>query len=118
MSDGIAYCSAFPEDAVFGAIINSFQFRWTSSCIANPEYEPEDMLKAVMHALASSESSEIQILVVLILLVWDETRWNSLSVRCHRKISNLIRIPTGHMRFVPTYRRSDDDTTATLPLAK
>jgi hypothetical protein len=54
MSDGIAYCSSFSEDAVFGAIINSFQFRWTSSCIASPEYEHEDMLKAVLHALASS----------------------------------------------------------------
>ena len=54
MSDGITYCSAYPEDAVFGAIINSFQFRWTSSCIANPEYEPENMLKAVLHALESS----------------------------------------------------------------
>ena len=54
MSDGIIYCSAFPEDAAFRAIINSFQFRWTSSCIANLEYEPEDMLKADLHALASS----------------------------------------------------------------
>ncbi len=54
MSDGITYCSAFPEDMVFGAILSSFQFQWTRSCIANPEYEPEDMLKAVLHALASS----------------------------------------------------------------
>jgi hypothetical protein len=54
---GIAYCSAFLGDAVFGAIINSFKFRWSGYCIANPEYELEDMLKAVLHALASSESS-------------------------------------------------------------
>ncbi len=27
MPEGITYCSAFPEDAVFGAIINSFQIR-------------------------------------------------------------------------------------------
>ncbi len=26
MSDGITYCSAFPEDTVFGAILNFFQF--------------------------------------------------------------------------------------------
>ena len=26
MSDGIAYYSAFPEDTVFGAILNFFQF--------------------------------------------------------------------------------------------
>jgi hypothetical protein len=48
---------SLPEDAVFGAIINVFSFGWTSSCIANPECEPEDLLKAVLHALASSECS-------------------------------------------------------------
>ena len=36
MSDGITYCSAFPEDTIFGAIMNSFQFRWLGSCIDNP----------------------------------------------------------------------------------
>jgi len=34
-----------------------------------------------------------------------------------KNISNLIRIPTGHMRFVPTHRQSDD-TTATLSSTK
>jgi hypothetical protein len=69
MHDGITYCSAFSDDAVFKAMINSFQFRTTSSCIANPEYEPEDMLKAFIHALASSERRETLFLVVLILPV-------------------------------------------------
>jgi hypothetical protein len=55
--------------AQFGAIIDSFQFRWTSSCIVNPEYKPEDMLKAVLHTLASSKSIETPFLVVLILSV-------------------------------------------------
>ena len=36
--EGITYCLAFPEDALFGAVNNSF-FRCTSSCIANLEYE-------------------------------------------------------------------------------
>ena len=53
MSGGISYCSAFPEVEIFGAITDSFLYRWTGSCIANPEYEPHDMLKAVLHALAS-----------------------------------------------------------------
>ena len=56
MSSGISYCSAFPEDEIFGATTDSFRYRWTGSCIANPEYEPEDMLKAVLHALSSSEA--------------------------------------------------------------
>ncbi len=45
MPDGITCCSAFPEDAVFGSIINYFQFRWTGFCIAIPEYEQEDVLQ-------------------------------------------------------------------------
>ena len=94
ISDGITYHSAFPKDAVFGAIMNSFQLRWTSSCIVDLEYEPEDMLKAVVYALASSESNKNPFLIVLILPVWDDTPWNYASVRGHRNISNLIRIPT------------------------
>ena len=54
MSGGISYCSAFPEDETFGAITDSFLSGWTGSCIANPKYELEDMLKAVLHSLASS----------------------------------------------------------------
>jgi len=97
--------------------MNSFQLRWNSSCIASPEYEPEDMLKVVLHAFASSEKHEIPFLVVPILRVWDDTPCNSASIRGHRNIYTLIRIPTRYMRFVLAHRQSDD-TTATLSLAK
>jgi hypothetical protein len=80
MSEGITYCSAFPEDAVFGAVINSFQFRWTCLCIANPEYEPEDTQKTILHALASSDGSDTPLLVVLVFPVWDDTPWNSAAI--------------------------------------
>jgi hypothetical protein len=85
MTGGITYCSAFPEDEIFGAVINSFLFRWTSSCIANPEYDLEDMLKAVLHALASSECTDIPFIVVIILPFWDDTYtpWNSAAIRDH-----------------------------------
>ena len=66
MTGGITYCSAFPEDEIFGAVINTFLFRWTCSSIANPQYELEDMLKAVLHTIASSECIEIPFMVVLI----------------------------------------------------
>jgi hypothetical protein len=79
MSGGISYRSAFPEDEIFGAITDSFLYRWTDSCIANPEYEPKDMLKAVLHALASYTP----FLAVLILPVWDDTPWNSAAIRGH-----------------------------------
>ena len=73
MSGGISYCSAFPEDEIFGAITDSFRYRWTGSCIANQEYEPEDILKAVFYALASSEKQNIPFLVILILLILEDT---------------------------------------------
>ena len=44
MSSDMSYCSAFQADEVFGAIHDSFSYKWTGSCLANPEYEPEDML--------------------------------------------------------------------------
>ena len=54
MTIAISYYSAFLEDYIFGTIIDSFLYIWIGSCIANPEYEPEDMLKAVLHTLAPS----------------------------------------------------------------
>ena len=53
-TSGISYCSAFPEDEIFDAITDSILYRWTGSCIANPEYEPEVTLKAVLYALVYS----------------------------------------------------------------
>jgi hypothetical protein len=50
MTIDIPYCSAFTEDKIFGAITDAFLYPWTGSCIANPEYDPEDMLKAVLRA--------------------------------------------------------------------
>ena len=69
ITGGIIYSSVFPEDETFGAIINSFLCRWTDSCISYPEYEPADMLQAVLHALASFECTETIFLVVVILPV-------------------------------------------------
>ena len=46
--------------------------RFYTVCIAIPEYEPKDILKAVLDALASSESLDTPFLVVLILPVWED----------------------------------------------
>jgi hypothetical protein len=107
MSSGISYYSAFPEDEFFGATTDSFRYRWTGSCISNPEYEPEDMLKAVLHAFPSSEAQDAPFLVVLILPVWEDTSWNSAAIRGHHNMSTLIRIPAGHTLFVPAHKQSD-----------
>jgi len=75
------------------------------------------MLKAALHAFISSETSATPFLVVLVLPIWDDTPWNSASIRGQVNMTTLIRIPTGHMHFVPAHRQSDD-VTATLPPAK
>jgi hypothetical protein len=72
MFSSIAFNSDFSGDETFGAVTNSFLIRWTSSCIANPEYDPEDMLKAVLHVLDSFKCTETPFMVVLILLVWED----------------------------------------------
>ena len=115
MSSGMTYCSAFKADEAFGAIPDAFSYRWGGSCIANPEYEPEDMLKAVLHALASSEAQDTPFLVVLILPLWEDTPWNSAGIRGHHNMSTLIRIPAGHMRFVPSHKQTDEDTPTLTP---
>jgi hypothetical protein len=115
MTEGITYCSTFQDDAHFGAIIDSFRYRWTNSCMANPEYEPEDMLKAVLHALASSEHTDTPFLVIMVLPVWDDSPWTSKAIRGHTNMSTLIRIPSGHMRFIPAHKQADDATMELTP---
>jgi hypothetical protein len=41
--------------------------------------------------------------------------WNSASIRGQNNMTTLIRIPSGHMRFVPAHRQSDDITAALSP---
>ena len=54
MEPGITYCIAYPEDFSFGALHDALSYRLTGSCTANPKYDPGDMRKAILHALASS----------------------------------------------------------------
>jgi hypothetical protein len=61
--------------------MDAFSYIWTGSCIVNPEYEPEDMLKAVLHALASSETQDTPFLAVMILPVWEDT----VELCCHKR---------------------------------
>jgi len=115
MTPCITYCSAFEQDKKFGAITNSFLYRWTNSCIANPEYEPEDMHKNVLHALASSECMDAPYLVVLILPTWDDMPWSSRAIRRHVNMTILISILAGHTRFVPAHKQADEATVVLTP---
>ncbi len=116
MEQDITYCSAYPEDSAFGALHDAFSYRLTISCTANPEYDPGDMRRAVMHALSSSEGTMTPFLVVLVLPVWEDTPpWTSAGIRSHRNLETLIQIPTGHMRFVPAHKQADSGTAELTP---
>jgi len=94
MEPGIKYCTAYPEDSAFAALHDAFSYRLTGSCIANPEYDPSDMRKAILHALASSTDASTPFLVVLALLVWEDTPWYSAAIRSYPNLEILIQIPT------------------------
>ena len=80
MEPGITYCTAYPEDSPFGALYDAFSYRLTGSCTANPEYDPGDMRKAILHALAPSTNITTPFLVVMVLPVWEDTPWYSTTI--------------------------------------
>jgi hypothetical protein len=110
MEPGITYCTSYPEDSSFGALHDAFNYRLTGSCTANPEYDPGDMRKAILHALASSTDTTTPFLVVMVLPGWEGTPWYSAAIRSHHSMETLIQIPAGHMRFVPAHKQSDIGT--------
>ncbi len=73
MEPGITYLSAFLEYSVFGTLHNAHNYKWTRSCIANPESNPADMRIKVLHALAFSTNTTIPFLAIIVLLVWEDT---------------------------------------------
>ena len=79
MTTPATYFSALPADCDFGAIHDCHSYRWTGSCVANPEYIAEDMRKAVRHALESATYAP-PFLCLLILPHWDNTPWRSANI--------------------------------------
>ncbi len=73
------------------------------------------MLKAVLHALASSELQDTPFLGVWILPDWEDTPWITAAIRGHHNMSILTRIPAGHMRLVPAHKQFEEATLALPP---
>ena len=109
MNPMVDYCSAFQEDTVFGAHFDAFSYRLTGSCLANPEYEPEDMRKIVLHALACSTEFTTPLFVVLILPAWEDSPWRTQSILSHPNLTTLVHLPANQLKFVPTHTQLDAD---------
>ena len=103
MGRDLACCSPFQEDARFGAVVNSFGYRWTGSCVANQEYTAADMRQAMEHAIRSSVSTENPFLCLLVLPAWDDSPWRSAGLLSHRPVRRLLQIPHGRFRFIPAH---------------
>jgi len=76
----------------------------------NPEYNPEGMRTVVFHALASSANTTTPFLTIMVLPVCEDTPLQSAAIRGHANMETLIRIPTSHMRLVPTNNQSEGET--------
>ena len=74
------------------------------------------MLNAVLHALSASDHTDAPFLAVMVLPVWDDSPWTSNAIRGHPNMSTLIRIPNGHMRFVPANKQTDDASIELKPV--
>jgi hypothetical protein len=115
MEPGITYCTAYQEDSSFGALHDAFSYRLTGSCTANPKYDPGDMRKAILRALASSTDTKTPVLVVMVLPIWEDAPLYSAAIRSHHNLETLIQIPAGHLRFVLAHKQSDIDTDSFSP---
>ena len=101
LAPGLTYCSAFPEDVVFGATHDCMQYQWTGSNEANPEYEPADMLAAMRRAIESACATDLPFSCVLILPYWKDSPYRHPELLTHPAVRLLTRVPDGHFKFVP-----------------
>jgi hypothetical protein len=51
----------------------------------------------------------------MVLPVWDDSPWTSIAIRGHTNMSTLIRIPSGHMHFVPANKQTDETSIELKP---
>ena len=98
---GVTFCSPFKEDEAFGAVHDAFSFRWTGACSAHPAPVPEDMHRAVSHAVASAGHSDTPFLCFLALPSWERASWKSEDVLGSQDIQILLRLSKGHLKLVP-----------------
>jgi len=97
------YWSCHERDQLFGAHWNSYSCKWRGLSQANPEYEHEEMAKAVRWAVASAQATDAPVLTVLVLPAWTG---NSNRTSYYRYIDEhpdkchvLMRINKRHFAF-------------------
>jgi len=92
------YYSAHEEDEAFGAVHDAYSAAFLTPSQINPEYTPEQLAKALKHAVQSTSLSDPQ-LHVLVYPVWRAEPYKK-WLR-HPRVHQLCRIPRGRFRFIP-----------------
>jgi ribonuclease HI len=99
-----AYWSCHERDQLFGAQHNAYSVQWTGYSVANPEYEANQLEKAVAWAVHSARATDTPTLTVFVLPAWSETS-NTAYLKWTRKFPDnckvLLRVPKQSFKFLP-----------------
>jgi ribonuclease HI len=109
------YYSAYAEDALFGAVHDAYSAAFLTPSQINPEYTPEQLAKALKHAVQSTYLPEPQ-LHILVYPVWQAEPYKKWLA--HPRVHRLCRIPRGQFSFIPYDHHVGVDRRASMNWAK
>ena len=95
-ADTTVYWAAFARDKVFGAMHDAYSSRMLGSLEVNPEYESEELEKAMEFGIRSTYAEE-PVLLTYIYPHWVSRPHNSLVT--HPRVLKLQTIPQEHFNF-------------------
>lgn len=97
------YWSAFPEDQIFAANHDAYNYQWTGISEANPEYDAPEMEKAIKWAIFSAAQEQTTpIMTYMVLPAWDSPGKTSYYkwLRSHGNNAQiLLKIPRKAFKF-------------------
>eukprot|EP00877_Chromochloris_zofingiensis_P011125 jgi/Chrzof1/6266/UNPLg00844.t1 len=98
--DTATYYSLYPEDSIFGATTNAYSCPWTGAAEVNPEYEPDDMQKAMKWAIGTAtQVTDTPVYNVMILPHWGSSGTAYQRWLLHPTVHVLIWVPKGEFQF-------------------
>ena len=114
MDPNVNYYTIFQDYVTFGAQDKAYSYRWTGSCIAVPEHEPDYIIKIVLQALACSIATEKPLLVGMILPAWEDSQWRTHSILSHSDITTLVQLKPNKLKLIRTSEQLDTDLDMTI----
>ena len=98
------YWSCFERDQIFGALHDAYSHKWTGLSVANPEYDSQEMYKAVSWAVHSSQATDHPTLTAFVLPAWtggSNTAYLKWTQKRPDLCHTLTTIPRKSFKFVP-----------------